>query len=241
MEGETRLRAKISKIVNRILVNPRSKGLGSLFSILDRNFGSGRGTPIDRKLIMDFLALETANLQVNLKVLEFGDTIFSEIYLTDSNHYQFNFLEGQPPIESQDQKEVVGDLTKKNSTPPQFDLIIATQLLGFTQNPFKAATGLVDLLSPGGLIIGTEPFCSPISSYDDERWGDYFRFTSKGVLSVFSDDRIGEVRIAPLGNWETSLSVFKGLCLEDNLNLSSASDPSYATNIGYVVRKLKNV
>jgi hypothetical protein len=223
------------------LVNPRPKGLNSPFLILDRNFGSGRGTPIDRKLIMDFLAEETADLDSSLKVLEFGDKIFSEIYLAKSDHYQFNFLEGQFPIESHDQKEVVGDLTRRSETPPQFDLIIATQLLGFTRNPFIAATGLIDLLSPGGLIIGTEPFCSPISKYDDERWGDYFRFTSKGVLNVFSDDRIDEIRVTPLGNWETSLSIYKGFCLEDNLQLSPISDPSYATNIGYVVRRNKNV
>lgn len=241
MEGGIRLRSKIWKIVNRLLVNPRTKGLDSPFMILDRNFGSGRGTPIDRKLIMDFLAVETADLGSNLKVLEFGDKIFSERYLPDSNHYQFNFLEGQCPVESHDKKEVQGDLTQRNATPPQFDLIIATQLLGFTENPFIAAIGLIDLLSPGGLIIGTEPFCSPVSKYDDERWGDYFRFTSKGVLKVFSDDRIDEVKVTPLGNWETSLSIYKGFCLEDNLVLSQTTDPSYASNIGYVVRRLNNV
>lgn len=241
MEEELRLLTGISKILNRLLINPRSKGLGSPFAILDRNFGSGRGTPIDRELIVEFLDQETAKLPPKLKVLEFGDTKFSEIFFADSDHYQFNFLEGQHPVESLGKKEVLGDLTIRTATPPQFDLIIATQLLGFTRNPFKAAIGLVDLLSPGGLIIGTEPFCSPISTYDDKKWGDYFRFTGKGVSSVFSDDRIGEVRVAPLGNWETSLCVFKGLCLEDNLKLSSTPDPSYATNIGYVVRKLENV
>jgi hypothetical protein len=83
------------------------------------------------------------------------------------------------------------------------------------------------------MIFGTEPFCSPISEYDNERWGDFFRFTEKGIRSLFIRLQNGTLQTSSLGNWTTSYALYKGFCIEDNLVFDKKPDSMYATNIGY--------
>lgn len=225
------------KIINRLLINPRRKGLSKDSIILDRKFGAGRGTPIDRNLIQDFVSSSIPAYNEKMHVLEFGDSIISSKLLKNHLIYTFLFEKDQKIFVDNNEKLVTGDLLKDSGEIHNgFDLIVATQLLAFTKNPFKSARSLVSMLNPGGIIIGTEPFCSPISSYDDERWGDYFRFTTKGLQAIYGDISGISVTTTPLGNWETTFSVFKGFCTEDNLLLSEKKDVFAATNIGYLVR-----
>ena len=209
-------------------------------TILDREFGSGRGTPIDRKLIEQFLISELKSEPNQGKVLEFSENTYTKQILPNSESYKFIYLSGKRPKIDESRQELIGDLMLAPTIEScVFELIISTQLLAFTTNPFLAAENLKVLLKPGGKIVGTEPFCSPLSNYDHVRWGDYFRFTRRGIESVFGAEPDVTIRTCALGNWKTSLALYKGLTIEDNLNFTDEPDESYATNIGYVLEKYK--
>lgn len=228
------MKTALSKLINRIILKPRKQGLGDPSIILDQNFGTGRGTPIDRKLINDYLMKRIPKMKENIQVLEFSDSIFAKRYFPNAEIYVFNYVPGKPLSLDKKNLTLSGDLLSENSAKLEmFDVIIATQLLAFTSNPFKAANNLVGLLTSKGVILGTEPFCSPISNYDDQRWGDFFRFTKMGIKSIYSQEPFGIIEVEALGNWDTSYSIFKGFCLEDNLSLSHIIDDGRATNIGY--------
>lgn len=230
----------VVKIVRRTLINPRRTGLGSAVKILDSNFGSSRGTPIDRILIENFLVSEFAMCHEKMRVLEFADQIYSSKYFPNCNNYCFKFKPKSRVIETAS-NEIEGDLLEGTAAEvPKFDLIIATQLLAFTENPFIVARTLLEMLAPNGRIIGTEPFLSPLSTFDDERWGDFFRFTGRGIEKIYSSS--GEknlvIDVKPLGNWESSYSLIKGLVFEDNIQLSDEACRSHATNFGYRVARI---
>lgn len=228
----------IKKLINRILVNPRKAGLKDVAKVLDTDFGSHRGTPIDRALIEAFLLRAIPKLTQQSRVIEFSEKTFADKYCSESSKLIFNFETGKI-IELLDSTSVSGDLLMGVGKDfEKVDLIIATQLLAFTANPFVAATSLMSMLKKDGLIIGTEPFCSPISIYDNERWGDFFRFTEKGLKSVYmsTGEITIDVEVFPLGNWTTTYGLFKGFCIEDNLDFEEKPDVRTATNIGYVVR-----
>jgi hypothetical protein len=231
----------LKKLINRIFTNPRKSGLNDVARILDSEFGSSRGTPIDRALIEGFLESAIPKLSEHSTVLEFSELFFADKYCPTSNKSIFNFEPGNQVV-VMDQSSVSGDLLIGPSRDfEKVDLIIATQLLAFTSNPFKSATSLLDMLKTEGMIIGTEPFCSPVSKYDDDRWGDYFRFTEKGLKSIYSsiEEKDLDIEIFPLGNWTTTYGLFKGFCTEDNIEYDVKSDPRTATNIGYIVRLKK--
>ena len=228
----------IKKLLVRAVYNPRKIGLSDASVILDRNFGSGRGTPIDRKLIERFLIEELKFTHKKGKVLEFAERTYSRELVPELTSYEFIYIEGKILELDERNKILKVDLMLPSpSSEGFFDLVIPTQLLAFTSNPFIVAQNLVTMLKQGGRIIGTEPFCSPISDYDNSRWGDYFRFTRKGIEALFKGISGLSVETQALGNWFTSLALYKGLSVEDNLELLNQPDDNYATNIGYTVEK----
>jgi hypothetical protein len=230
----------LKKFARRCLMHPRRAGLGDHAIILDRKFGSGRGTPIDRVLIKDFLQYHLPPIEADSRVLEFGDQIYSNLFLNEARKYRFEFQSGTTIQICEEKQLVVGDLLcSVPSNEMKFDLIVATQLLAFTKNPFTAADNLVSLLRPGGILIGTEPFNSPRSNYDDERWGDYFRFTQNGIQELFTSLNPIYFQSFALGNWETTYSLYKGFTIEDNLGISPFPDSMFATNIGYLFERGK--
>jgi len=228
------------KIVKRIITNPRRTGLKNANVILDQDFGSNRGTPLDRELIEQFLRKMAMEVQAPSRTLEFGDTTFTQKLFPQSENW---ILEYEPNMDIKVHRNLTlrGDLMCDiEANIPPFDLIVSTQLLAFTENPFSAARTLVSLLEKNGTILGTEPQFSPISRFDDHKWGDFFRFTQKGILSLFN--RTGPIKIEtfPIGNWATTLAIFQGFCREDNLNLPNEYSQNYASNIGFRLFKIGN-
>lgn len=230
--------ALVKKIIKRMLVHPRKTALGVPSIIVDSNFGTSRGTPIDRLLIENFLRLNSEQLSEDTTVLEFSEGSYSEKFYNDCKKFIFIY-KSNTDLTQTGQREISGDLLRNVQIDlPKFDVIIATQLLAFTQNPFMASASLVNLLKPGGKILGTEPFLSPLSVYDNDRWGDFYRFTSKGLEQIYKSTGVNlDIRVEPLGNWETSYALIKGLVQEDNLAFSQLKCSSHATGFGYVVTK----
>ena len=206
------------------------------FFVLDSEFGSSRGTPIDRSLIENWLS-ENIPGGFSGKVLEFGSDDYSRKFAPKASIWIFEYADGVAPIISLNSYIVTGDLlVQDGSLENGFDLIIATQVLAFTKNPFQAALGMKRLLKPGGLIVGTEPFLSQLSTYDDDRWGDYFRFTKKALSEVFSrKSGFENFHAESLGSAEQSLAMLRGFVQEDPLELSKEDSDVYGCISAYTV------
>jgi len=76
--------------------------------------------------------------------------------------------------------DVVGDLTDWDSLAPlgQFDLVIATEVIEHTSNPFVAVANVAKLLRPDGVFLASTPFLWP--DHHQDTYPDYWRFTTQG-------------------------------------------------------------
>lgn len=122
---------------------------------------------------------------------------------------------------------------------PYFDIIISTCTLAFTKNPFAAVKSYERILKPGGTLIGAEPFLMQISEWDYDEYGEYFRFTDLGLRQLISSSFKSPaiVKVAALGNRQTTLAQFHGLVLEDGIQNMARHESKYATLFGYLVTK----
>ncbi|HJT21790.1 MAG TPA: methyltransferase, partial [Nitrospira sp.] len=71
-------------------------------------------------------------------------------------------------------------------------------------------------LKPGGVLLATVSGISQISRYDMERWGDYWRFTTKSVRrlveEVFPADHVW---VESYGNVYAAISFLHGIAAEE--------------------------
>jgi len=65
--------------------------------------------------------------------------------------------------------------------PESFDLIIATQVFEYFQDPQAAAKGICAVLRPGGILLASFAACAP-RFVSEERW----RFTPAGLQTVLA-------------------------------------------------------
>lgn len=71
-----------------------------------------------------------------------------------------------------------------------FDLVVATQVFDYFDDPHEAARQIHAVLRPGGVLLASVPGCAPRFA-DDEKW----RFTPCGLRSVLSS--FAHVEILP--------------------------------------------
>lgn len=200
---------------------------------ISKVFGFDRGTPIDRYYIEKFLDLHRSVIQG--RVLEIAE-----------NTYSLKF--GQPGLTSEilsyspDHRAatIVGDLSKPESLPSNVvDCFICTQTFNFIYDFKKAIGGAYQLLKPGGTLLVTLAGLSQISQYDMERWGDYWRFTTKSAETVFGEIFGKEnVQVRSFGNVLASVSFLHGLSQEELTPQElDVHDPNYQIVITVVAKK----
>ena len=172
------------KRINRKIINPNLDS--HLPEILDPGFGTSRGTPIDRPLIYEFISTSVPQNKLNrsLNILEIGDLRYSSALFPQDKRFKLEFIKNKV-IDFEASGVLSGDLTSGTSILSLFDVIISTQVLAFTKNPFDAANTYISLLNSGGTLVGTEPQISQISNSDNISTGDYFRFTKLGISQLF--------------------------------------------------------
>jgi hypothetical protein len=172
-------------------------------------FGFDRGTPIDRFYIEKFLLAQSGCIRGNvLEVAENTYTLkFGKDVKSDILHYNNSNINAT----------VIGDLCdvstlKENSA----DCFICTQTYNFIYNYKDAIKGSHYLLKPGGTLLATLACLAPISKYDVDRWGDFWRFTPQSALKVFGEvfDPM-KVEVYPLGNSAAAALFMKGYAQED--------------------------
>lgn len=87
----------------------------------------------------------------------------------------------------------IADLCKDNTGKipgDRFDIIVCTEVLEHTLQPFKAVEELRRLVKPGGTVLVSTPFNFRIHGPLPDCW----RFTEHGLRALFSDFEIVELK-----------------------------------------------
>ena len=176
---------------------------------VSRVFGFDRGTPIDRVYIERFLAAHAAD--ITGAVLEVGDATYTTRFgrgVTRSDVLQHR--------EYASAGAIAADLMDAPELTGPYQCIIATQTLQHLPDPARAVATLHRLLAPGGVALITVSGLSPISRFDADRWGDYWRFTSQSLALVLrSVFPAHHITIEACGSAWTVVAAAQGLAAEE--------------------------
>ena len=193
-------------------------------------FGLDRGTPIDRYYIKQFLkkhSLDIATYQNIMEVgcdYEYGKSLFN----SEDNKYEIlDYSKGM-------------DLTDCGTLPrEQYDVFICTQVYNFIYDVKAAVEGSYYLLKPGGKLLATVAGnISQVSSYDMERWGDYWRFTTLGIKKIVSEVFGENIIVRGYGNAMAATAFIQGLAVEDvGIKLLDKVDENYSIVVGICATK----
>lgn len=137
---------------------------------------------------------------VNGKTLDFGagSAKYKQIIKEKTKEYlAFDMFPG-PDI------DVVGDVLKTSLPEGSFDTIISTQVLEHVEKPWMMVKEIKRILKKDGICILTAPFINP--SHNDP--GDYFRYTTSGVKSLFRNENFEIIECDSYGQLFTVLSGF---------------------------------
>ena len=180
---------------------------------VSKKFGFDRGLPIDRFYIDKYLDknLSKSTYQNGLEV---GGVQYLEKFKVAKKtallHPEYLISEGHG-----DQALVV-DLNKKfkNIGDEKFDLIIATNVLNFVEEPHLALNTFQELLVPGGLLIISVSASMPISEFDKNRWGDFWRFSLQGLRLILGKTDM-DFEIEYRGNFRATIAFLCGMATEE--------------------------
>ncbi|MBF0168528.1 MAG: polysaccharide deacetylase family protein [Alphaproteobacteria bacterium] len=176
----------------------------------NRVFGLDRGMPIDRWYIERFLSANASDIVGD--VLEIGDPTYTK---------QFGHEETVRSKVLTASKEMPadyrGDIADPATLPDgSFDCLIMVQTLQFIYDIRKALTEVRRSLKPGGILLATFPGITQISRYDMDRWGEFWRLTSKSAGRLFADVFQGDhIEVSTFGNAAATTAFLNGLSVEE--------------------------
>jgi SAM-dependent methyltransferase len=178
---------------------------------IDSGFGLGRGKPVDRHYIEDFLRRNAADIRG--RVLEVGEDTYTREY-GGSRVTQSDILHAD---ESNPRATLIGDLAADNELPSaHFDCFICTQTLTYIFDVQRAVRTIHRILRPGGVLLATVPGISQMSPYDRDRWGEYWRFTAQSLGRLLGGPfGSANVEVEAYGNVLASTAFLQGLCTDD--------------------------
>lgn len=194
---------------------------------IDAKFGFERGTPIDRVYIETFIQGHAADIRGH--VLEIGSPEYTNLFGSGVQKVDVLMATEDP------EATVVADLTAAPQIPDDtFDCAVVTQTLQFIYDVPAALATLHRVLAPGGVLLATAPGLTQISQVDDERWGEWWHYTSRSAKRL-AEEAFGEgfVEVQSYGNVLSATAFLYGLA---SLDLRSeeleARDPRYDVIIG---------
>jgi len=178
---------------------------------ISSDWGYERGTPIDRYYIEKFL--RDSSKFIKGRVLEIGDNTYTLKFASSQ-------VERSDVLHVSDQKQgvtIIGDLTSADHIRNDlFDCIILTQTLQFVYDVPAVIKTIFRILKSGGCVLVTIPGICQISRYDMDRWGDYWRFTTKSIMKMFEEYFPSEnINVKAYGNVQTSISFLHGIAYEE--------------------------
>jgi SAM-dependent methyltransferase len=174
---------------------------------LSTTFGYDRGQPIDRYYIERFLSAHRTD--VKGRVLEVVDDTYTLQFGGDRvTRADVLDVDGRNA-----RATIVADLAGPGGIPENaFDCVILTQTLLLVYDVPAALATVQRILKPGGVLLATVPGISQISRYDMDRWGDYWRFTTRSARRLCEDAFPGaEVSVAARGNVLSAAAFLFGL------------------------------
>jgi SAM-dependent methyltransferase len=207
---------------------------------LRRDFGIGRGTPIDRHYIAGFLERHRADIRG--AVLEAGGYVNYTRRFGGDRVTRAEILYPKPGFAD---GTLVGDLATGEGIPEgAFDCLVLTQVFPFIYDLRDAVATCHRALRPGGVLLVTVPGISQICGYDREHWGDYWRFTRQSLERLLSDSFGGEnVAVEAHGNVYAACAFLHGLTAEDltAVELAHHDDAFQLTITGRAVKSARPV
>lgn len=199
-----------------------------------RKFGADRGKPIDRYYIERFLEQYSSDIAGD--VLEIAEDHYTRRYGGErvARSHVLHATRDNPAA------TVVGDLATGEGVPTAaYSCMILTQTLQFIYDMHGAVLNCHRALRPGGVLLASLSGISQISRYDMDRWGDYWRVTSKAAERLFGDVfGAGNVTVAAHGNLVVAKAFLSGMAVEDlSARELEHRDPDYEVLI--TVRAVK--
>jgi len=178
---------------------------------IDSGFGLGRGKPVDRHYIEDFLQRHAKDIRG--RVLEVSEDTYT-LQFGGSRVAKIDILhvDGSNP-----RATLMADLADANDLPGEsFDCFICTQTLTYIYDVQRAVATIHRILKPGGVLLATVPGISQMSPYDRDRWGEYWRFTAQSLGRLLGESFGSEnVQVESYGNVLASTAFLQGLCTDD--------------------------
>jgi hypothetical protein len=200
----------IKKSIRKIIRPVRWYNLRNIQPI-SSTFGLDRGMPVDRYYIEKFISANSEALKND--VLEIGDSTYSKKYGSSAvKHFHvLSYNKEDPGV------TIIGDLTRHNTLPQNaIDCFICTQTFNFIYDFHKAIEGAWQLLKNDGVLLATVGGISQISRFDMDRWGDFWRFTTKSAAiafgKVFGDTNVS---IECYGNVLSAVAFLEGISAEE--------------------------
>jgi SAM-dependent methyltransferase len=174
------------------------------------DWGLGRGLPVDRYYIEQFLARHFEDIRG--RVLEVGDDRYTRKFggLAVGSSDVLNVAPGHP------QTTIVADLSRPEQVPSdRFDCVIIAQTLQLIADVEGAIRALHRMLRPGGVVLATLPGISQVHHAD---WGGHWHwnFTALSARTLFeSAFASGDVSVETRGNVLAATAFLQGLAAED--------------------------
>ena len=169
-------------------------------------FGFDRGKPLDRRYIEAFLQKNAADIQG--RVLEFGDNTYTKRFGAERVSVS-DVFNRSPEVP---QTTFFGDLSDGSALPSDtFDGIILTQTLQYIFDTTAAVTTLWRSLRPGGVLLVTVPWVSPM---DRDQWlGNWYWSIAPAALRRLLAAQFGadQVAIESYGNVLVATAFLHGL------------------------------
>ncbi len=173
---------------------------------INRNFGWGRGGPIDRYYIEDFLARHTEDIRG--RVLEIQDSSYTQRFGGD----RVTTSDVLDVAENNRQATIHADLTRADHVPSDaFDCIILTQTLHVIYDVHSVARTLYRILKPGGVLLATLPGISQAAQTESSSQR-YWGFTILSARRLFEESFPAEnVVVENHGNALVATAFLQGL------------------------------
>ncbi len=172
-----------------------------------RVFGYDRGNQsVARYYIDNFFAQHAADIFG--EVLEIGDDTYARRHGNGLTRLEvLNVDPGNPKA------TIVADLTiADNIASGSFDCLLLPQTLQCIYDVRSAIKNCKRILKARGVLLATISGISQISRYDMDRWGEYWRFTSKSTLLLFTEFfPETKVTVRSYGNILAAMSLLQGI------------------------------
>lgn len=206
-------------------INEFNKGLREIFakkkrnikliSDLDiypvcRNFGTERGTAVDRYYIEMFLAQNADKIKGT--VMEIADSQYTRMFGKSKVKKELVLH-----VEGWGKNSIKGNFeTGEGIEENMVDCLICTQTLQYIYNLKSAIKNIYRLLRPNGAALITVPGIKALCIPDNQNWGERWSFTKESMrqlcLEVCQEESFS---VESFGNVKIATAYLYGICREE--------------------------